>query len=699
MRHQLLITSTILAAAALLLTAPADADDRDFLREVSAPPNLIFILDTSSSMVGSPETASSLLPESECDPNAIVVDTDGDGVADSTDPFDCSNGLRVPFAMVPGGGDDPYSRMGIAKKVLRDFLEDVGEANIALAGYAQAQPADGSDGVPQKHWVYEARAQDRFHMIESTYAYRMGYAESHTGFLLDVPADILKQRMIGYKLYFNPETTPLGERFGPLNAYDTGYLDILENGSSWPVPYDLMPIYFGNCFVDDRDTPGDTSDDQTLCLDNVFPYYDAGQRDAVSGDIVPAEWYYGEAEGEDYPGCDPNDPIWDADGNGVPDPGACQNEWEEPSGADVIQYRRRVRLEIPSTFGGSPNHFLASDGAGGYVGNASVVDAPLNQDYDLDGFGDPDVDGDEANDWMLYVNSVEERDYRTCVAGASLPTWTPTPTFTLTPTETPTPTPTPTPICRVTVDNMSSRNGDYNTYGYMTARIINGHATTATITRIYWDWGTNMRKWAYNDWMRICTDGASTPCNTSYENVWDDGTGSYSVVPYTGRYARPLEVYGPPYVGIYNNPQDAQIGAGVTTYWWSYIRDTAAYVKWDGVYEICFDFLIPGDAPGGGDLTCPNVCAVSYEGSFGTPTPTHTPSPTETPTAIVWPTSAATATRTPTSSGGTTSTPTRTPTSGLLPTSTPTPFPTSTPTVPPTPTSTRTPTRTFTPIS
>ena len=62
--------------------------------------------------------------------------------------------------------------MGIAKRVLRDFLQDVDLANVALAGYAQAQPSDGSNGVPQKHWVYEAMAQDRFHMAEPGYAYR-----------------------------------------------------------------------------------------------------------------------------------------------------------------------------------------------------------------------------------------------------------------------------------------------------------------------------------------------------------------------------------------------------------------------------------------------------------------------------------------------------------------------------------------------
>ncbi len=426
------ITNILVVMAAVLAVAATTAagDDRDFMHEVAAAPNIIFILDTSSSMVGSPETANLRLPIEDCDPEELVIDTDDppDGVADEPDPYGCSNGLKVPFTMVPAGGDDPYSRMGIAKSVLKDFLEDVGEANVAFAGYAQDQPTDGSHPIWKKNWVYEARAQDRFHMVDSTYAYRLGYSENHAGVLLDVPADILKRKMIGYKLYFDPESTPLNERFGPTNAYDTGYLDVLAGGAFSPLPYDLMPIYFGNCYIDE-------SDGSTVCMDNVFPFFDGGT------------WYYGQADEsvDDYPGCNPTDAIWD-DGFGSPVPGACENEWEEESGVNILQYQRRVRLEIPTTYSGSPNYYLASDGLGGVVGNDEVPDTALNQDYDLDGFGDPDYDGSETSDWILYVNSVEEQQVRTCAPSATLPTWTQTPTYTPTFTETFTPTYTPTPI-------------------------------------------------------------------------------------------------------------------------------------------------------------------------------------------------------------------------------------------------------------
>jgi hypothetical protein len=671
----------VAVVAALAVAGLASANDRDFLREVAAAPNLIFILDTSSSMVASPE-----------------VTTAGDPAVPTS-----LEGALIAAAMVPGGGDDPYSRMGIAKRVLRDFLDDVGEANVALAGYAQAQPADLSNGVPQKHWVYEARAQDRFHMVEATYAYRLGYSESHAGIFLDVPADIAKNRLIGYKPYFAPGSD-ITDRFGPLNAYDTGWVDYSYSDPGPPItvvdvppPFDLMPMYFGNCFIDNMQTPLDDTDDVTLCDDSyVFPFYDSGVRDTVFPyQLIPDTWYYGQLDpsDEDYPGCDPTEETWD-DGTGSPILGACENEWEETVGASLIQYRRRVRLEIPATYLGNPNYFHAVDASDAPVGNTQVADGGA-EDYDLDGFADPDYDGDETNDWMLYVNSVEERDQRVCVPAAALPTWTPTFTITPTPTETLTPTPTQTPICRITVDNMRSKYGQNEYSGYMGATITNQHTTTATITRIYWDWGADMRKWAYHDWMRICTDGATNSCGSTIEEIWDDSTGSYSVVPYTGRYVRPVDLTTLPATGGYAGTET--IGAGVTTHWWAYIRDSAPYVHWDGYYQVCFDFVFLSE----GGLVCPNVCAETYEGSFGTPTPT--PPPTLTPTGTPWPTvtptntpigGAPTATRTNTPGGiGPTNTP------GAISTSTPTPWPTATPTLPPTPTRTHTPPPTSTPVS
>ena len=216
LKQQAALTAAAVLVA-LCLAGTASADDRDFLRERAAKPNLLFIVDSSGSMVGSPEA-----------PGAI-------------------DSAIAPFGMVPGAGDDPYSRMGIAKRVLENFLTSVTNANYALASYAQAQPADGSNAIPTKHWVDEALGfwdkdlgaagayrADRFHMIEPKYAYRFGYGRTFSGILLDNPADILKKQLIGYNPYFD-DALAIETRFGPVNAYD------VDN----TLPYDLMPVYFG----------------------------------------------------------------------------------------------------------------------------------------------------------------------------------------------------------------------------------------------------------------------------------------------------------------------------------------------------------------------------------------------------------------------------------------------------------------------
>jgi hypothetical protein len=667
MRHTPLTICAALVAV-LALAAPAAADDKDFLREVAAPPNLIFILDTSSSMVGSPEVAPLMQPVEECDPNELV-DTDGDGTPDATDPRRCSTGLLVPLTNVPGGGDDPYSRMGIAKRVLRDFLEDVGEANIALAGYAQALPA-GGQGVPQKHWVYEARAQDRFHMVESNYAYRMGYNDTHSGLLIDAPGTLYPQAMIGYKLYFDPESIPITDRFGPTNAYATGYAESLADGTTAQLPFDLMPVYFGNYLLDDKGTP-DPSDDETLFSDGVFPFYDSGSREA-DGSMITSEWYYGDPGTRAFPNCEPS--IIPTAEN--PDDG-CLAEWDETSGVYIYQRKRRVQLNIPATWDGQPNHFLAVDGTGALVGNTEVADTAGNDDYDGVGGADPDYDGSETSDWMLYVASVEETNYRVCEPPQTLPTWTPTPTKTAE------------EYCSaLTVYGMAPE------YTYaMSAKINNDTGYTAEIRRTYfvWDHHGEHPSTDYVNYMCFGTGliGAGSPLTTcsslatSYK-YWDDNTGSSGAGD--GRYARPLDVS---YPFVTDGDTTPRVGNNYTSEWWGRLTTS---VSWDGIYEVCFDLALLGAAPDGGDYLCTDLCTVTTGGSFATPT--NTPVITRTPTITPTPFSFASATPTSPSGGGT-NTPTRTNTPFIIRTSTPTPTFTATPR-PPTPT--RTPTRTATPV-
>ncbi len=60
--------ATAAAAAGLVI-----ADDRHFLQSGRAEPNLIFILDTSSTMAAGPEVVGTIWPG--CDPAELVLDT------------------------------------------------------------------------------------------------------------------------------------------------------------------------------------------------------------------------------------------------------------------------------------------------------------------------------------------------------------------------------------------------------------------------------------------------------------------------------------------------------------------------------------------------------------------------------------------------------------------------------------------------
>ena len=410
---------------ALCVAGQATADDRDFLRERRARPNILFVLDSSGSMVGSPEIVT----------RGVLA-------------------APRPYGMLPGAGDDPYSRLGIAKTVLGTFLGST-EANFALAWYAQALPepslgVGAINAVPRKHWVYEAKGADHFRLIEPQYAYRIGYNERLGGELLPNPAGILKDALIGYTPWFDPAATTPPDRFGPIRAFDVDYT----------MPFDRLPIYFGTCFRDPRDG-------SLVCSDGyaprfVFPFYTLGERD-LGGVLIPETWAY------DFERCDPIDDFWDADDDDIPDdPGACRSRWLEPVPAsdETRQLMRRVKLEMPETVAGNPNHPLGitdpdgvpASGDETLVGNEWVGDFGVDN-YD-GGADDQDPDGNPANDWVLWVDPVEQQRSRVCndLLPTPTPTITPTPTLThtatlthtLTPTETPTPTQTSTPTATAT---------------------------------------------------------------------------------------------------------------------------------------------------------------------------------------------------------------------------------------------------------
>jgi hypothetical protein len=131
----------LVLALLVLWSGSAGADDRNFLRKRSAPPNILFILDASGSMVGAQEHVVAMCPPDADHPTAYPCP-----------PMDA----RAPLSMLPGGGDDPTSRMGIAKSVLRDFITSVTDANYALSSYPdQETPESPETPIPRKHWAYQ----------------------------------------------------------------------------------------------------------------------------------------------------------------------------------------------------------------------------------------------------------------------------------------------------------------------------------------------------------------------------------------------------------------------------------------------------------------------------------------------------------------------------------------------------------------
>jgi len=639
---------------AALLAGTAVADDRDFLRKLSAPPNLIFILDTSGSMVGSPE-----------------------------EPGYQMNS-RVPYGMVPGAGDDYYSRMGIAKRVLREFLADVTDANYVLAGYAQEPPADLSNPIPTKHWVYEAVDQDHFHLVEQQYAYRLGYAETHTGIFLDNPADIYQGSMIGYTPYFDPDTSAVADRFGPVRAFD----------ANSTLQYDFLPVYFGSCILDDK-ADVDPTNDEILCGDGVFPFYDTGERDA-SMNMITDEWYYGDATFH-FPDC----VAWKTATFLDPDDG-CLSFWEDNTGTipghegHRVEYKRRIQLEIPATnpntgFANHPLGILDPDGTplnGDEVpvGNELVADL-MTENYDLDATTiDMDYDEDMAFDWVLYVDSVEQMAEREC-GSPRTPTNTPTPsdtptntpTVTDTPTDTPTPTatplnsntPTPVPLdcSRFTADSLYRAvwNAERINMEVHNRTLYDGYLTQTTI-----DWQDTIN--AYGGGVYITELEFDGDCDNEY---WTDdiyGSPALVVPPYDSADCQPWQT-------------EVMIDAGDTDEDWD--AELSYMEFWVGTVCVQLDFTFP-DAD---NQTCSVSDCVYLSLNTPTRTPTFTNSPTGTNTYTPSNTpTGPTKTPTPTRSNSPTSASvpaTNTPTSPAASTNTPTspPAATNTP-VPPTATNT-----------
>src|SRR5262245_60915027 len=110
-------------AAALLvgLALPAAADDKDLLKRTTAPPNLMIVFGNSQ--------------------------TTEQPISGSTSAWD-------------GDADSPASKMGAAKVVVRQFVNDNHtNFNIGLTSFAH-NPNAGSITIFGKHWLYTPQTVD-----------------------------------------------------------------------------------------------------------------------------------------------------------------------------------------------------------------------------------------------------------------------------------------------------------------------------------------------------------------------------------------------------------------------------------------------------------------------------------------------------------------------------------------------------------
>lgn len=133
----------LIAAALLALAAggPAQADDRDLLREAVGDPYVFIVLDTSGSMHWSPKCP------------VLVPDPDNPGQTkpEPEDPNDCPVLCPDGDCFVPLNGDDPSSKFYQAKQALYEVIQSVDGINFGFATYNQ-----DTLQIAAKHWMYKA---------------------------------------------------------------------------------------------------------------------------------------------------------------------------------------------------------------------------------------------------------------------------------------------------------------------------------------------------------------------------------------------------------------------------------------------------------------------------------------------------------------------------------------------------------------
>jgi len=327
---------------------------------------------------------------------------------------------------------------------------------------------------------------------------------------------------------------------------------------------------------------------------------------------------------------------------------------------------RRVSLEMPEIVAGNPNHPLGITDPDGVPasGDESLVGNQWVGDFGVDnydgGADDQDPDGNAANDWVLWVDPVEQQRSRVC--NDLLPT--PTPTITPTPTDTHTATHTHTHTATVTntpTATATSTPRDQPSCLDLDISILStsGPTLSATVNNANPVWSARLAGTQLN-W------NTTPPAQAVELLAWISGIADqyYNVPPDPG---------GP--------PVNEGTGSGVLMAPSGSATWTASFTGGESPITGFYDVTLTVEFPGSG-VSCPlTPPPITLDTPTITPTFTNTPTVTNTPTITNTPpptntpnpsfTPLPTDTPTNTNTPVDTDTPTNTPTSTHTPTNTP----------------------------
>ncbi|MCL4838539.1 MAG: hypothetical protein KJ058_11310 [Thermoanaerobaculia bacterium] len=208
-------------ALALLVVAPAAADDRNLLKTGIDSPYVFVIFDTSGSMNWAPRCTQAQLDDGICD-------------------FLCPTG----DCPVPRNGDDPASKFRQAKEALFEVVKEVKNIQFGFASFNQDDLA-----VKQKHWLYRVREGQTVHSLASGQQWpRPGGDEvfgpifgcttgSRIGCQADYPADIDVAGTSSQITYWERNRAQRIPKLGlPATTTTTVYLRV-QNSTKYRVRY------------------------------------------------------------------------------------------------------------------------------------------------------------------------------------------------------------------------------------------------------------------------------------------------------------------------------------------------------------------------------------------------------------------------------------------------------------------------------